>query len=126
MVKDLAEIEKQTAVENAFLSDFLIKRIEKSLLEQSSSQDTTKLQLELGVRKLRYGLEREAIEQFLKLRKIAELKGDTAAQIDVDFQLAVAYLRLAETENCCSKPGLQSCIFPLKGLAFHGSQVGAE
>ncbi len=130
MLSELAEIEKQTLEENFYLSDVGIKRIEQELAKnpnlQKNTEIFTRLQIDLGAKKLQYGLEREAIDHLLELRQTVSRRKDTAKLIDIDFQLAVAWLRIAENENCCAKPGPESCIFPLKGGAIHQAREGSE
>ncbi len=130
MLSKLAEVEKQTEVDNYYLSYVGIEQLEQGIADDPEVRNDpaalAELQLELGMRKLRYGLERESIEHFIKLQKAAGQRGNTGMQIDVGFHLALAWLRLAETENCCAKPGPDSCIFPLKGGAIHEAREGSE
>lgn len=42
------------------------------------------------------------------------------------LQLAVAYLRLGEQENCTATHGQKSCIFPISGSGVHRLTRGAE
>ena len=44
----------------------------------------------------------------------------------VKFTLAVAYLRLGETENCCLRYSSESCILPIRGGGLHTEQKGSR
>ena len=44
----------------------------------------------------------------------------------VKFTLAVAYLRLGETENCCLRHNAQSCILPIRGGGLHSRKQGSR
>ena len=44
----------------------------------------------------------------------------------VKFTLAVAYLRLGETENCCLRYSSESCILPIRGAGLHTEQEGSR
>ena len=42
------------------------------------------------------------------------------------FQLAIAYLRLGEAENCLAHRNPKSCILPIRGGGIHREQTGAR
>ena len=42
------------------------------------------------------------------------------------FFLAVAWLRLGETENCCASHGPDSCILPIRGGGVHADEEGSK
>ena len=41
------------------------------------------------------------------------------------FHLGVAYLRLAETQNCCLRHNGESCILPIRGAGLHTKRTGS-
>jgi len=125
MLAKLAEIEKQSALENYYLSATDIEQIEQAIRKKPEGVSSRQM-LALGISKLRYGLVREAIEDFQKLRQTAIQRKNVRDQIDAEYHLAIAYLRLAETENCCARPGPESCIYPLKGGAIHQKREGSS
>jgi hypothetical protein len=45
---------------------------------------------------------------------------------ETTFHLAVAWLRLGETENCCSRHGPESCILPIRGGGVHKNEEGSR
>lgn len=44
----------------------------------------------------------------------------------IKFTLAVAYLRLGETENCCLRHSSESCILPIRGSGVHTEPQGSR
>jgi hypothetical protein len=52
-------------------------------------------------------------------------RGSLDADI-VRFELGVAYLRLAETENCCARHDAESCILPLGPGGRHRDREGSQ
>ena len=88
------------------------------------------LMFELGKEDLRLAREREAIEKFKWCLANVEQLGFPEPQFReikgrVLFELGVAYLRLAETENCCQRNAPESCILPLRGDAIHQNREGS-
>lgn len=41
------------------------------------------------------------------------------------FYLGIAYLRLAETQNCCLRHNSESCILPIQGAGVHAERTGS-
>jgi len=71
----------------------------------------------------------EAIKQLNRLEKLWKsiAPADWAAnRAGVRMELAVAYLRLGEQENCLLRRSCESCILPLKGGAVHRAQRGSR
>ncbi len=85
------------------------------------------LALRLGKEQLQAGETQAAIANFESLRDAADGE-PTAAwwRRDIGAQLAIAYLRLAEQENCVAHHGASSCVFPLDAHARHGAVEGAS
>lgn len=63
-------------------------------------------------------------------RIVAMLQGKVKVQSDViaktAWPLAVAYMRLGETENCCLRHTPESCILPIVGDGRHVKKEGSE
>ncbi|MCB1064946.1 MAG: CRTAC1 family protein [Verrucomicrobiae bacterium] len=132
MIEALDDIEARTSSENPFLGTKNVEKGRKMLAEMSAQTPTflrARLLSELGWVELLQGLERDAINHFEAARQLFEM---TAEGRQSDYyretigSLALAYLRLAETENCCAKPSPESCIFPLRNLAIHDQTEGSE
>lgn len=83
--------------------------------------------MRLGLAELNLGNERDAIEHLLAAKTICE-EAALAEPLLVHclYFLSVAHLRLGETENCCLRPGADSCIFPIKGDGTHTQREGSE
>jgi hypothetical protein len=82
-----------------------------------------------AVEQQRLGHELEAIDHF---RQALDVAADSPGAIpvlvefEIYFRLAVAYLRLGETQNCVRHHGVDSCILPLRGDAIYREQEGAR
>ncbi len=82
---------------------------------------------------LQLGNEEESIEQYLwcqdNLDRVAS--SDTPAdhrrrEVQLMFELGVAYMRLGETQNCCLRNHPESCILPIKGKGIHSNKEGSQ
>lgn len=84
--------------------------------------------VQLARLELRLGREREAIALLEEADRLAT-DGGKALAADATrtaFELGVAYLRLAERENCCAMNRPTSCILPLAGDALHVKPEGSR
>ncbi|MDF1788207.1 MAG: CRTAC1 family protein [Verrucomicrobiales bacterium] len=57
---------------------------------------------------------------------VGQLSGPDSMRGEVIAELGNAYLRLAESENCCAFHSPESCIVPLLGAAIHKERRGSE
>ena len=57
--------------------------------------------------------------------RAGRLKGGLDEASSIVFYLGMAYMRQAETENCCARSTAESCILPLRGEAIHTKTEGA-
>lgn len=88
-----------------------------------------RLRLDTAVAELHQGHERAAIELLAGARDglmRGRLAGDAPAAVAVDFHLGTAWLRLAETENCCAAPTTETCILPITGTGRHARTEGSQ
>ena len=102
----------------------------QALLTQklSLAQDLI-VRMELGNEQLRAGFSARAIDTLEDLVKRIEPELahiPIGIQARVHEELALAYLRLAEQENCVGMHNADSCIFPLHGGGLHKKTRGAE
>jgi hypothetical protein len=143
MVALLDQIQARTLSENIYLGDGRLKSLRATLARvpaaiaanpppgPAAGQLCTLL-YELGQAELLFGNERKAIGHLSKayelLPKAGKLPPERRGQ--VMFDLGMAYLRLAETENCCQLNNPDSCILPIQGGGVHtkleGSSKAAE
>jgi hypothetical protein len=92
-------------------------------------QDEMAVRMELGNEQLRAGFSARAVESLEALVKRMDASAanvPTAIQAQVHQELALAYLRLGEQENCIGMHNALSCNFPLHGSAIHKKTRGAE
>lgn len=86
---------------------------------------------ELGYQELMYEESpRPAIKHLTEALRLVSRsnrrKDVTDAVNATTFWLAVACLRLGETENCCASYGPQSCILPIRGGGVHTKEEGSR
>jgi len=68
----------------------------------------------------------EAYELFLQIEPASARKEQFDSRNRTAFFLAVAWLRLGETENCCVRHGSESCILPIRGGGVHTKKEGSR
>jgi len=91
--------------------------------------DDMMVRMELGNEEMRAGFASRAIDTLEDLVKEVNANLDNVPipiQAQVHQELALAYLRLGEQENCLGMHNQDSCIFPLHGGALHKKTRGAE
>jgi len=87
------------------------------------------VRMELGNEQLRAGFSDRAIETLEDLVKRIGPELDkipVPIQAQIHQELALAYLRVGEQENCIGMHNPLSCNFPLHGAAIHQKRRGAE
>ena len=99
------------------------------LTKKLSLPDEMLVRMELGNEQLRAGRSERAVETLEALVKLMEPcldKVPVPIQAQIHQELALAYLRLGEQENCIGMHNSLSCNFPLHGSAIHRKTRGAE
>ena len=94
-----------------------------------SLHDDTTVREQLARELLQSGDSDSAIRQLEEVRRrwqASEEKMPPEAVADLGQWLAIAYLRLGETENCAHMHGQRACLFPLQRSAAHQMPRGAE
>ncbi|MFT4114571.1 FG-GAP-like repeat-containing protein [Silvibacterium sp.] len=87
------------------------------------------VRIELGNELLRVGDSEAAVDTFESVVKLGKNRGlHFPAELDRSLHenLALAYLRLGEQENCLTHHAAASCIFPIRGSGVHTIRRGAE
>ena len=85
------------------------------------------LTVRLADEELRLGNEAEAIRLFGQARELVPRAiADQSWLNYTQYRLGVAYMRLAETQNCALHPTAESCILPLRGSGIHSRQEPAR
>jgi len=109
MLAELKDIRARSQGENRYVGHASVKRLRDqaaNALASTPAPDRWKVHFALGKAELKLGYERPAIDAFSECVKIAEsLQGRVPekSQLQLLFELAVAYLRHGETQNCCRR-----------------------
>ena len=91
--------------------------------------DEMMVRMELGNEQMRAGFAPRAIDTLEELLKEVNAnlnKVPVLIQAQVHQELALAYLRLDEQENCIGMHNQDSCVFPIHGGGLHKLTRGAE
>lgn len=139
MTARLKEILKDTPQTNKYLGDAELKKMVRKLARLQVSEPAIErmmLLANIGVAELSQGRSREAavrLEEALSLTTAAEKFVPAGHQNEFDsicrdmmLDLAVAWLRVAETENCIHCQTGESCILPIGPGGIHRQQEGAR
>ena len=128
----LAEIRSQAPERNPYLGtrrlELLRARLD-GLGADTPAFDRGRLLYQIGRLELNRGDTREAIG---RLEESRTLLGEAAGEdripwrVLATYDLAVAYLRLGETENCVAHHGAESCILPITGGGLHRRPEGSQ
>jgi hypothetical protein len=127
MVDQLARFAQQAAHDNVFFGRDQIDR-DRAELERQGEHTPWRTWLDVGTGELKLGNERTGIRVLASAREamqIGRLATDVDGAVAVSFHLGVAWLRLAETENCCASPSHETCILPIRGTGQHQKKEGA-
>jgi len=102
---------------------------ELGLAKNAAHRQRVDAVIRVANQELRLGLIDKAIEHYSEARqtlpKIAEKLSSEDHQRYL-FQIAIGYLRLAESENCVHCQTGESCILPISGGGLHGQKIGSE
>ena len=114
--------------ENMFANQTRVKHYDSLLLRQP---DNPNYLYKKAVDLLHLGKSRKAaeiFEQLLQLKEEDQLYGflSPAMITGLEHQLALAYLRLGEQENCIINHTSASCLFPLQPAGFHKKEEGSR
>jgi hypothetical protein len=132
MLALLEEIRIQSLDSNVFLGDGETKRLRTRLalvLPGELNRDAWRDRVRLGNNESRLGNEQEAIDKLLEaMQQSAALKGQLPLDWvdECQFRLGVAYLRLGESQNCCQRHTVDSCLLPIRGQGIHTKITGSE
>jgi hypothetical protein len=102
---------------------------ETLLTKYLSLRDQMIVRMELGNEQTRAGRPNQAVDTLEALVKLMEANLDQVPrqiQAQIHQELALAYLRMGEQENCVGMHNPLSCILPLHGGAVHQKRAGAE
>jgi len=132
MVAFLARLASRAAEDNPFLGDRQAKELTDELVRLPADADPflrLRLNYEVGTAELRLGETRSAIDRFRTaydlIPELGDRLNDEQRNLTV-FQLAVAYLRLGETENCVRAESPEACLLPIHGGGLHTDREGSS
>lgn len=101
---------------------------ELGLAKNAAHRQRVDAVIQVANQQLRLGQVDRAIEHYAEARqtlpKIAEKISDEEHQRYL-FQIAIGYLRMAESENCVHCQTGESCILPIRGGGEHEKKVGS-
>ena len=130
MLDQLARIKSRVPDENLFLGDIQLRRLRQQLstIPPRATAQRAELSSRIGIQEIFHGDTRQGINKLQDAYQTALTMGDTIPEDAVNhllFNLGVAQLRLAETENCVEGHTNESCIFPIRGSGVHVRKEGA-
>ena len=130
MALRLQQILKETPDKNLYLGTKDIRKW-RAWLESppfyAKAADKVWAMMELGIAELRYGQEKEAVQHLGQAFKLGRESQVEAKQLgECMFFLGIAYLRFAETQNCCQQHSPESCTLPIRGAGLHTKQEGSK
>ena len=129
MLDALRGIKDANVYENIYYGNSSVEDAEQKLkwTPKHFLQERFDLLSHIGRRRLWQGETEKAIEPLLAAHRLAEstemMKGGREGAL---FQLAVAYLRLGENENCVNCNNGDSCLFPIQNAGIHNNQTGSR
>lgn len=127
-VAALRAIRERALSDNLFLGDAETKKLRAQVAlippsDTSRSLWRDRVRLALGEAKL--GNEEAAVAGFQDAIRRADQQPGVLPPEWVEearFRLATSYLRLGETQNCCQRHTIDSCVLPIKGQGVHVKQ----
>ncbi len=127
MIATLREIAERARTEHKYHGDGKAKELWADLAAKGERADW-KLRLDAAQAHLRLGNLQAGIDILVAARDALQngkIDGDIDAAVAIVFYLGMAYLRQAETQNCCARSSPESCILPLRGDAIHTRKDGS-
>ena len=127
MVTTLAEIAVRAKRDHKYHGDAAAKELWEEMAKLGDAAPW-KLRLDGALAHLRLGQTREGIAILDSAHEAlakGTIEGDVGARNGIRFYLGMAWLRLAESDNCCARNTPESCILPLQGGAIHTVTEGS-
>ncbi|MEO2092467.1 MAG: FG-GAP-like repeat-containing protein [bacterium] len=130
MLALLERIGRGTSTRHPYLGRAMADRIVgalSSLGAEAPIRQRWELNFGAGEAELQLGNLQAAIEYLTVAHDLLPIEGlDAQATAYNKFKLGVAYLRLAETQNCCLLNQPESCIIPIRGGGLHTKTEGSS
>jgi hypothetical protein len=118
--------------DNLFVGQQTVKELRAMLslpsyAERLDPDRRWKFFLDLGIRELRLGNEQQAIDHLKTALNLVPATSDSdKVRPLTHYHLAIAWLRHAETQNCCQRNTADSCIVPIQGAGIHDRKEAAR
>jgi hypothetical protein len=131
MREALAIVREHVARNNVYLSKSFLELARARLAALSPSApagERLNLLYQLAKLELNHAQESEAIGHFRQAEELLATAGPEASAHLANqllFDMGMAYLRLAETQNCCQRNTPDSCIVPIRGEGVHTLREGS-
>ena len=138
MVAFLQQIAAITPREHPYLGDSAARELRQQLTELSAVsspradlETLLDLHAQLGEEELRLDNLEEGIDHLATVyrqRKQLNTQGNVSPKLvaQAAYRLGIAYMRLGETQNCCQRNSLESCLLPIQGSGIHTQQDGSK
>ena len=130
MERTLAEIHRRLGTSNVYFGIEPLQKLAADLSKVDRAKETGRYVhglIDLGRANVDYGNLAEGLTQLnAAYRILIEYKALPEIAREGAYQLGLANLRLAESENCCASFSPESCILPLQGAAIHTKRAGSE
>lgn len=129
MIDSLNAIYKQTNFRGHPYSSLEMVEILRSEIETAQKQGTLKINDYFGYawKLLDAGKTKESIDVYNNIFEQVPATQEINSNTKGIYQsLAIAYLRLAEQENCIENHSEESCIFPIQGKGIHTKKESAK
>ncbi|MGH8245698.1 MAG: FG-GAP-like repeat-containing protein, partial [Gammaproteobacteria bacterium] len=132
MLQLLQQVKTRAGVENHYTGDGGRREAESRLAAlPADAPDLARVQMNCltSIHDMRLGHTEEAIQHLVEAyRLLPKIRSQVPKEIveEATLQIAVAYLRLGETQNCIHHRTAESCLLPIRGTGVHSEQGGAR
>ena len=127
MLALLQRLADETPDTNTYQGDRDARQLREALSAVPATERSTnrwRLMVRLADEELRLGNEAEAIRLLTGARDmVPDIEANRVVLNYNHYRLGVAWLRLAETQNCALHPNAEACILPLQGRGIHQQQT---
>ncbi len=127
MLALLQQIADDSLDTHPYIGDWRARQLReelRALPATDAGPNRWRVMVQLSGEELRLGNETEAISLLTDALESIPKTEENRPGIDFNnYRLGVAYLRLAETQNCALHPNAEACILPLRGNGIHRLQT---
>ncbi len=125
MIEALDRVALETSETNDYLGTKKLRGLRaqlKALTAEASPRERWSLLVQLGEAQLKLGREDAAVNSFTTAyTMLPEVNQDIQLEefLFLALRTGVAFLRVAETQNCCLRYSPESCVLPIEGKGIH-------